>query len=1058
VVPGSSVTLPSWHNAVSFWRNHMRLAKKISASRPITLSFCIRPRLGVLLLVALGLAIPANALDPQKLMTQFGHTAWSAADGLSGPIRAIAQTPDGYLWLGTQAGLYRFDGVRFVAWEPSFGEHLPGASVGALCVARDGSLWIGFRSGAVSRLFDGHLTTYSAKDGLPPGGIASVAEDNDGSVWVGGPYTFGRIVGGSWHTVGKDMGYVAPGAQAIFVDSRGTLWVSTDGFYFGLSGNAIERNTILSLKPKATRFEGTGEAAGQARTIAESHDGNIWITWGRENVRQITGQNGAKRKLGTDVISFSMLFDRDGTPWIGTLAGGLRRFQGFADPANSRADRFLPADGLSGNTIYSAFEDRERNLWFGTDSGLDRFRESKATPFSSEEGMNSTHTVGLAAATDQSLWLAPFTTDTVQRYHGGAFTTLRLPPYKPYGGARILAVAAGRNGQVWVGGNFKVAEEQGGRFSYVEAPEIEDNASVHAMGEDSTSNLWVTVWGGDKGGGVLRLKDGHWTDFRGQSILPNYRSRVLLGDPVGRVWFGFEDGEVAVYDGNAFHTYSAKDGLPGGAVLTITADRNGRIWVGAENGLGLFENGRFRTINKANGLPASSVSGVLQDDGGSFWLVGPLGVLRVSPRDLEKALASSSYRLSGTLLDASDGLLGLPLQSPPFPNATETPDGRLWISTTKGIAAIKAGHLPTNSVPPPVVIEAIKADRQPVEISAGMRLRPNTRDLEFVYTALSLTIPEHVRFRYKLEGYDNDWRGPVAARTISYTNLPPRGYRFRVIACNNDGVWNEQGAELAFSIAPAFYQTHWFEFLCILAAVSLAWTVYRWRIHQVTDRLDLQFRERLAERTRIAQELHDTLLQGFISASMQLSVANDQLPADWPAKPLVNRTVQLVRRVIEEGRAAVQGMRLSSQGAENLEQAFSRVPRELAVEAAASFRIVVEGRARPLHPLVRDDVYRIGREALVNALRHSQAAAIEVELNYTDRRLTVAVRDDGSGIDPAVLREGRAGHWGLLGMRERAERIGAQFAIRSQLGGGTEVEVLVPGEIAFRPDSPVRGR
>src|SRR6267143_2157273 len=518
----------------------------------------------------------------------------------------------------------------------------------------------------------------------------------------------------------------------------------------------------------------------------------------------------------------------------------------------------------------------------------------------------------------------------------------------------------------------------------------------------------------------------------------------------GRMWLGFENGEVVVFEGDASRLYSAKDGLQSGRVLVIAEDREGHVWIGGESGLSRFGQDRFVTLTQDNGLPGSSVSGIVEDDDGNLWLAGALGILRVKPQELDKALASASYRVEGVTFDATDGLRGLPRQREPFPTATRAADGRLWFATTGGVAVIDPRRWLRNAMEPPVKIERVNADDRNLESFSGVRLPPNTKNLELQYAALSLTAPERVRFRYKLEGYDADWRGPVSARSATYTNLPPRDYRFRVIACNNDGVWNEEGAALEFTIVPAFHQTRAFLLLCAAAAGFLAWAGYRWRIRQVRSRLQLQFRERLAERTRIAQELHDTLLQGFLSASMQLHVAVNHVPAETADKRRLNRVLELMRSVIEEGRNAVKGLRSSPGSHDDLEEAFSRVREELDAKEDIDFFVIGEGQARPLHAIIRDEVYRIGREALVNAFQHSGATRIEVEVEFAPKGLRVTMRDDGRGIDPQLLESGREGHWGLAGMRERAKNIGARLKVWSRALGGTEVELSVPSSIAFR--------
>jgi signal transduction histidine kinase len=624
------------------------------------------------------------------------------------------------------------------------------------------------------------------------------------------------------------------------------------------------------------------------------------------------------------------------------------------------------------------------------------------------------------------------------------------------GSGSILSLYADKD-HVWLGGNFGLAEGIGGKFSFVSVPGNPEKSAVENITSDSSGSLWIVAFEGNKSR-VRRLRNGAWTDFRDSPDLPNYRCGALFGDAAGRVWLGF-DGEVAVYENDRFHRYSAADGLPHGRIRSISSDHRGRVWFGSEGGLSRFDGRRFATLTKENGLPGAAVSGIVEDDDGFYWIAGVLGIIRTSPREVEKALQSSTYRMQSLFLDTTDGLPGLPNPGA-FPAAIKTPDGKLWFATTDGIAVVDPRRLPMNAVPPRVLIHTVTADNRSFAISPELHLRPKVRNVEIGFAALSLSVPERVLFRYKLEGYDDEWRGPVTDRSASYTNLPPRDYRFRVIACNNDGVWNETGATLAFSIDPAFYQTAPFGLLCLAAAAGILLAAIRWRMRLMAARLAAQFQQRLEERTRIAQDLHDTLLQGFISASLQLSLANRELTEDSKAKPIVAEVLELMRTVIEEGRSAVRGMRLTQADTNDLEKSFSRIRVETVAEGPVDFRVLVEGPEQRLHALVRDDVYRIGREAIINAFRHSGAANVEVELRYSDRNLRLFVRDDGCGIEPQILRDGRAGHWGLSGMRETAERIGAKLRLQSRLGEGTEVELTVPAEIAFAasPCPPARRR
>jgi signal transduction histidine kinase len=376
--------------------------------------------------------------------------------------------------------------------------------------------------------------------------------------------------------------------------------------------------------------------------------------------------------------------------------------------------------------------------------------------------------------------------------------------------------------------------------------------------------------------------------------------------------------------------------------------------------------------------------------------------------------------------------------------------GRIWFSTNLALSVVDPARIASASAPVIVHVQSIVADGNVIDLRGPVHIPASRQRVTIGYAGLGFATPESLRFRYILENFDHSWSGPVASREAVYTNLSPGPYRFRVIASNPDGLWNSAEASIRFRIEPAFWQTWWFRASILLASILAILAVYRFRLHRLTRQLNLGFEERLAERTRIAQELHDTLLQDFLSVSMQLHVAVATIKEDSTAKPVLGRILPLMSRVIEDSRKAVRGLRSPYDNSFNLEEAFSRVREEIGIGAGIDFRVIVEGAERPLHPVLRDDVYRIGREALVNAFRHSHARNIEIELEYASSRLRLMVRDNGRGIDPQVIVAGREGHWGLPGMRERAERIGGQLHIWSSAKGGTEIELSVPGHIAFQ--------
>ena len=997
------------------------------------------------------LSAGAASLDPNKSISQFAHTSWTAKDGIPGPVKAIAQTRDGYLWLGTPAGLYRFDGVHFVPWEGAAGgESLLRKSVLTLFAASDGSLWIG-GFGPIGRLQNGLLRTYSIGDGLGRG-VMSFAEGLDGRIWASGEDALDRFENGQWI---RESEFPAPGAQKLAVDRNGTLWVATNGKEFGLAHDRIRVNTILKLTRGSKRFEATGQPIGQIMQLKEAPDGMMWMAhYNERTVGGVFHHPAPQVARALEAGPQAMIFDGRSL-WIGLSRGGVRRLADFADLDKAAFDSYEETDGLSSGSVRTLFQDREGNVWVGTAKGLDRFRENKVTPLSRKEVVHDNVDLVLATAPDGSVWFTSFAGGAAWHLIGGRAVPENLPRRTPSDSRRILSLYAAKD-CLWLGGGFGLATITNGKISYTLVPGLRSTDAVEAITEDSSGSLWTVVWEGNRSR-LRRFREGQWQDFPDTPDFPHLRCRAAFADSNGRVWLGFQSGEVAVVENNSFHLYKTSDGLPSGWILAIAADRSGHIWIGGQGGISRFDGRGFRALTMQNGIPADLVSAIAEDDDGFLWIAGSRGIVRVAQAELEKALAQPSYRMQTLLFDTTDGLPGLPAAGL-WPLVTKTPDGRLWFATTDGIAVIDPQRLPMNHAIPPVVIQSVTAGNQNFSASPNLSLRAGIRNVEIAFAALSFSVPERIRFRYKLEGYDDDWRGPLTDRSASYTNLPPRDYRFRVIACNNDGVWNETGATLAFSIDPAFYQTVSFRLLYLAAAAGILLAAIRWRMRLMAARLAAQFQERLSERTRIAQDLHDTLLQGFMSASLQLSLANRELTEDSKAKPIVTEVLDLMRSVIEEGRSAVRGMRLTQADANDLEKAFSRIRAEAIADEPANFRVQVEGTERSLHALVRDDVYRIGREAIINAFRHSNAANVEVELRYSDRGLRLYVRDDGRGIEAAVLRDGREGHWGLSGMRETAERIGAKLRLQSRPGEGAEVELTVPAEIAFAgsPGPPAR--
>jgi signal transduction histidine kinase/ligand-binding sensor domain-containing protein len=987
------------------------------------------------------LSAPMFALDPHQPLVQLYHTSWNAKNGLDGSVLALAQTTDGYLWVGTTAGLFRFDGISFEPYKPDSGS-FPSNTLTALMAVPDGGLWIGYNTGGASLLKAGRLTNYTDRDGFPLRRVRCFARDQDGAIWAGVTGGFTRLEGQRWQTVRLDWNYPAKSASALFVDTNGTLWVG--------SGSGI-----LFLPKGEKKFHDTGIHTGRVVAIAEAPDGTLFFSQYLKPGVQAFRSPADRRSGRLPIINLSaakMLFDRDGALWI--AGNGVSRVPPQNQAAGWQTLAYLSSAetlGLADSAAQTVLEDREGNIWVGTDGGLDRFRHRNLSWFALPEG---THEFSLVAGDHGDVWAGSWgeKTRAVIRVQDGKLAA---------GGPKAVLLAyRDPDGAIWFDGPDSFMKWTGAGFSKIPPPDqvrrlqlssaTKDPVVISSMTKDRKGTYWISY----NGTGEFEWKDGVWHFTPILKDHPDWSSNQAFTDAADRIWLSYPE-RVAVVDRGKVRTFSSQEGLEIGP-FNIVGGGDQQIWVGGEGGLAFLKESRFHTLKGANGNGFRGVDGIVVVPNDGLWLSASAGIVHVPEPEVQRAIRQRDYPVNYEVLDlVSD--LPEQLQSVDTSYSSgviQAGDGTLWFATRSGAARIDPTHIFRNPVPPPVVIRSLIADDKTYSTFENETLPALTKNLEIDYTALSLSIPERVRFRYMLEGSDKDWHDAGTRRQAFYTNPKPGPYRFRVLACNNDGVWNETGATLAFIIAPAFYQTTWFQALYWAAAAGIVLASIRWWMRLMGDRLAAQFQERLAERTRIAQDLHDTLLQGFISASLQLNLANRKLTADSDAKPLVTEVLELMKKVIDEGRSAVQGMRLTLTDSSDLEKSFSRIRGEAVADEPANFRVLVEGPARALHALVRDDVYRIGREAIINAFRHSGATNVEVELRYSDRDLRLFVRDDGRGIEPQILRHGRKGHWGLSGMRETAERIRAKLRLQSRLSEGTEVELIVPAEIAFAAPMP----
>jgi len=612
----------------------------------------------------------------------------------------------------------------------------------------------------------------------------------------------------------------------------------------------------------------------------------------------------------------------------------------------------------------------------------------------------------------------------------------------------------------WFGGEGGLWRMIGGQITAVDLPtDVAQRArTLVTMTQDGSGVAWVSF----AGLGLYRLKDGAWTKYqRNSDAEPRRTGRkcpataVLSAftDRAGRVWFGCTKSQLAVFDADQEQSFGSDDGVQVGNVTAIHGT-GAEIWIGGEFGLQRFDGGRFHTIQAIDSESLRGISGIVETADGDLWLNGLSGIVHIRHAEIVQALADPDYRVSAERFDRRAGLPGLPSQLRHVPTAIQGTDGRLWFALSNGIVWVDPTRASNRTPPPPVSIQSMSADGKSYEPHQSASFPAGTSDVRLEYAAVSLLNPEATRFRYKLHGADSDWRDAGKSTSVSYRSLPPGPYRFEVGASDGSGVWSAKTATVQFSILPAYYQTYWFRASCAVLLVLLAWAGYRMRIRRLHRQFEMTLEARVAERTRIARELHDTLLQSFHGLLLRFQTAFDLLPdRSSDAKQVLASAIDQAADAITEGRDAVQGLRASVTEVNDVADALRTLGEELAVEFNhdASLRVEVLGTPRPLHPIVRDEVFRIAGEALRNAVRHADARQVEVELRYDERQLGIRVRDDGKGMDSQVLQgEGREGHFGLRGMRERAKVAGGKLTVWSAVGAGTEVDLTIPATRAYR--------
>ena len=970
-----------------------------------------------------------------KITPSHSQDIWDRTAGFPGGyVYSIAQTADGYLWIGTSKGLVRYDGLTFVSIPESDSSPETKVAIVGLVIDSSERLWatddhthlfqlnadrlVGplgdsgtrrHRAGPVNKSLDGWLLFASEAQGLVefklgmahtllgasaiPRSPTAVAQAPDGTFWIGtrdeGVFHFKLTQ--SAPEVQHVTGLPDTKVNCLLPITASTVLIGTDkGLLSVHSGKLIE-----DVHPELTKLEILALASGRNR--------DVWI-----------GAGSSLFRAGVEDI------DADGR--IHSLDGSALRF-----------------------SATSLFGDRTGNLWIGGPESIERYRASGFTSYLSSAGLPCTNCGSIYADDQGSVWFAPWDGGLFRLAHG------LVQPIRVAGLERdtIYSIAGGA-GEVWVArrnGGLTRFRLQGNAF------QTSTYMRQNGLAENAISSVYQapdgTIWAGTLNEGISRFQAGTWHTSTTQDGLPSNTISVISGSARGEIFVGTPDG-LAEFRNNRWVSYFPRDGLPPGAIESLFLDNAGTLWIGTAKGISFLQSGTIHVSLNAPEALYGEILGIAESNGW-LWMATRNAVLRVKRSALlNDSLGAGDYREFG-VTDGLPSVEGVKRSG----SVVKDDHGQVWFSLNQGISVLAPFAFAGPAYPVTIRLDGMLIDGKFFAPGGQIRVPAGRRRLTFRYAGVNVSSPETVRYRYRLDSVDSAWSEPTALREVEYTNIPPGQFRFEVMARDPDGRWSGHEAAMSFEVEPAYWQTRWFQFASLAMLMLLAWTLYRLRLRQMTAKMDLRYSERLAERTRIARELHDTLLQSFQGLLLRFQTVSNLLPnRAEEAKQRLDAAIDQAAQAITESRDAVQDLRSSAVLSNDLSAAITTLAKEFAADQTAGdcpdFRVQMEGTPRDLNPILRDEVYRIAAEALRNACRHSEARRIEAEIRYDEGQLRLRIRDNGKGIDPNVLDGERlAGHWGLRGMRERAKLAGGNLDIWSKLGSGTEVELTVPANIAY---------
>jgi ligand-binding sensor domain-containing protein/signal transduction histidine kinase len=1007
-------------------------------------------------LAALCFAVSGSALDPARSVSQYLHDSWGAERGLPGEsITAIAQTSDGYLWIGTDKDLIRFDGLNFRQFERAHPDPIQIGPVRTLVVDASDNLWILLQN---TQVFRYHHGIFEPIRGWTEGGTTAMSRGTSGAVLLSSSaagtltYSENRFRSLSSPALLADAARVAdrevrderttPFSWFDRLASPTSLVISMVQTNDGKIWLATDRRGLFYLQDDHISSVSSGRADTKINCFLPFQDSELWVGTSngvlRWNGIKLTLAGVPSALLSLNVLS--ILRDRDSNIWIGT-SRGLFRY-------NANGVSLLSTQGTTG-PVTAIFEDREGNIWFGSTRGLERLRDSAFVMYALPN-LKSQSAGPLHVDSGGRTWIAPIQ-GGLRWFKGGKSAAVSVDGIAS---DVVYSVAGIDEGSVWVGrqhGGLTHLRYSGNSLAaktYTHADGLVQN-SVYAVYESKDG----TVWSGTLSGGVSKLKDGHFTNYTKTDGLASNTVSAIAEGTDGRMWFGAPAG-LSELSKNGWRNYAVSDGLMSPDVSSLLRDSADVLWIGTSGGLAFLHNGRVQLPQGAQDWLREPVLGMAEDRNGWLWVATSTRVLRAKVSSLlhKQALDNSDFRVYGR----DDGLQGTEGVKR-FRSVVKDSQGNVWFSTNRGTSVVNPDRSTVNSLPPLLRVETVTVDGNEVNLQQPIRVPSGGHRIVFHYLGLSLANPERVRYRYSLDRFDRGWSEATSNRDATFANLGPGKYKFRVICSSGDNLWDNQGAAIDFSVLPTFFQTNWFRTLCVATFVALLWGMYQLRVRQLQRQFDIGLEARVNERTRIARELHDTWLQTLHALMFQFQAVRNLLPRrPEDAMRSLDDIIKETENALAESRNTIQGLRSESVARDSLAALLTAASKDLAPAGTAGqntpiFDLIEEGERCPLSPNTNREVSRIALELLRNAYRHARATRIEAEVRYDDQVFCLRIRDNGTGIDSRVLKEGGIpGHWGLRGMRERAQRIGARLDFWSEAKAGTEVELAVPAKIAYQ--------